>query len=358
MKNILYIFIASICISCTSAIESTIETIPIAVNNNSTLAEFISNGRTIQLETNDECLISEINKLCIDSDYFYIMDKMNEKIFIFDQQGKFISKIDSHGNGPDEYIELTDISVNNKTIYALSRPNKSIYVYSNSGKFNKKINLNDWYQRLNVTNDCIMLYSCKSNQQLYDIVTIDHEGNIIKKNMPFAKNESYIFNIVPFNKISDEEYLLCFPYERRVALFNKTNCEYKYKFDFKTEVNFTDKEMEELGYDKIRNSSLYKESLKQIDCITRLEDKFFLMIATVFLNGKGLRKVLVKSDFSTQLSQTYIVGDEIEQDFPLFDNPVLIKEDKVYCVTSNINISDDFEEHNPSIGIYQINRNK
>ena len=82
------------------------------------------------------------------------------------------------------------------------------------------------------------------------------------------------------------------------------------------------------------------------------------MIATIFLNGKGLRKVLVKSDLSTQLSQTYIVGDEFEQDFPLFDNPVLIKGDNMYCVTTNINMDGDFEEHNPSIGIYHINKNR
>ena len=357
MKNILYMLVSIMCISCTSSIEGTIETVSIGVNNNSNLTEFISNGRTIQLETNDECLISEINKLCIDSEYFYIVDKINKKIFIFANDGKFISKIDMHGNGPGEYIDLTDVSVNNKLIYVLSRPNKSIYVYSNDGIYKKKINLNDWYHRLNVTNDYIMLYSSKSNQGFYDIVTIDHKGNIKRKNLPFSRDESFVFNIVPFNAISDEEYLLCFPYERRVALFNQTDCEYKYKFDFKTEVTFTDKEMEELGYDEIRNRSLYKESLKQIDCITMLEDKCFLMIATLFLNGKGLRKVLIKTDLSEQLSQTYIVGDEIEREFPLFDNPVLIKDDKIYCVTTNTNKSDDFGEHNPSIGIYHINRN-
>lgn len=357
MKNILYIIIASICISCTSAIESNIEAVSIDLRNNSNLTEFISKEETVQLETNNDCLISDVNKLCVDSEYFYIVDKINRKIFIFDNNGKFISQIDSYGNGPNKYIDLTDVSVNNKTIYVLSRPNKSIYVYSNDGTFKKKVNLNDWYQRLNVTNDYIMLYSCKSNQQLYDIITIDHKGNVIRKNIPFAKDESFVFNIVPFNAISDKEYLLCFPYERRVALFNKSGCEYKYKFDFKTEVNFTDKEMEELRYEDIRNISLYKESLKQIDCITKLDEKSFLMIATLFLKEKGLRKMLVKTDLSKQLSKIHILGDKIDKEFPLFDNPILINGDKIYCVTTNFNQSDNFEEQNPSIGIYHININ-
>lgn len=358
MRRIIYIIlVASICISCTSTTDDSIESISIDVTTNSSLTDFIANEHTIQLETNDDCLISNINKLCIDPEYLYIMDNTNQKIFIFDYNGEFISKIDSHGNGPGEYIDLTDISVCNKHVYVLSRANKSIYVYSNDGTYKKKIDLNDWYHRLNVTNDYIMLYSCKSNQQFYDIVTIDHKGNVVRKDFPFAKNESFVFNINPFNTFSNEEYLLSFPYERRVALLNSIGCDYKYKFNFNTEVNFTDKEMDELGYEEIRNRSLYKEALKQIDCITKIDDETFLMIVTIFLKERGLRKVLVKTDISKQFSKIFVLGDVNDKDFPLFYDPICINGDKIYCITSNTDNSKNSEELNPCIGIYLINKN-
>lgn len=359
MKKVLFILGICLSFSCSSKVDKSVKTITIEIEDNSNLKDFVTDERIIRLETNDDCLISEIDKICINSEFIFIKDKKSKKVFIFNDKGLFISKIDSHGNGPDEYIELSDIAVNDEFVYVLSKPNKSIYIYTYDGKYKRKINLDDWYHRLNVTKNYIMLYSCKSNRQFFDIITIDHNGKTINKSLPFAKDNSFVFDINPFNEISDEEYLLCFPYERRVVLFSNKHCEYKYKFDFNTKVSFTEEDIEELGYEKIRNQSLHKESLKQIDSITKIGDNGFLMIATLFIEGKGLRKVLCKSDFDNSNSITYTIGDEINEAYPSFNNPLLIKRNNIYCIINpDISSEEDVQESNPSIGVYSINSSK
>lgn len=354
MKNFLIIFSIVLLISCNK--NETIDTIHIDLSHPSKLKEFILDEHIIPLETNEDCLIGEIEKICIDSTNIFIMDKINATVFIYDKKGHYISKIFAHGNGPNEYIELSDMCINNSLIYILSRPNKSILVYAINGEYKERITLNDWYHRINTNNDYIQLYSCKSNRQHFDIVSIDYKGNIVRKEMPFAKDESFLFSARPFNKISHNEYLLCFPYEQRVALWNNQNCDYKYRFDFDTKIKFSDKDIEKLSYERIREKTLNKESLRQIEWITQINNNSFYLIASVFIDRKGIRKVLCKTDFNKQRSKIYILRDEINENFPNFYEPILLQDNKIYCIINpNTNSDKEFQESNPSIGVYNIN---
>ena len=42
---------------------------------------------------------------------YYIFDRSNSVIFIFNSEGKFINKLDKQGKGPKEYIELRDFDI-------------------------------------------------------------------------------------------------------------------------------------------------------------------------------------------------------------------------------------------------------
>ena len=248
---------------------------------------------------------------------------------------------------------MSDIAICNRQIYILSRSNKAILIYDITGEYKDKIVLNDWYHRLYVTQDLIMLYACKSNMQYYDIVSIDHQGKVINKYMPFTNNESYLFNITPFHRIDDKEYAVCFPYERRVAFLNDAECEFRYKFDFETQVKLTDEEMDRLGYETIKKEIRYKDALHQIEEIIKCSNEHFFMITTIFLEGKGLRKVLCQTNCETEQSKTYIIGEEINQQYPYFCDPVLLQDSKIYCII-NRPISTNAEDGNPEIGIYDI----
>ena len=55
--------------------------------------------RVIPLATNDECLISNIDRLEIVNGKFYIMDHMSQSVYVFNPDGSYAGKIHKHGRG-------------------------------------------------------------------------------------------------------------------------------------------------------------------------------------------------------------------------------------------------------------------
>lgn len=76
----------------------------------------------ISLETTNESIIGGINKIQLDSDSIFLLDRDGmKKIFIFGKSGKFYNSIGKIGKGPGEYIRIKDFVVDkeSKTIVAL-----------------------------------------------------------------------------------------------------------------------------------------------------------------------------------------------------------------------------------------------
>ena len=71
----------------------------------------VSDFRFIPLETTLQSIINKIDKCVIKDERFYILDKKQQSIFIFTNEGKFITRFNRLGKGPDEYIELTDFEI-------------------------------------------------------------------------------------------------------------------------------------------------------------------------------------------------------------------------------------------------------
>lgn len=323
------------------------------MNSNTNLRDFIEDGVQVQLETNENSIVGDIDKICIDSNYIYIADKKNFKVLVFEKSGKYKSQIYAHGKGHNEYMKLSDMDIKEGLVYILSVVNKCIYIYNIEGDFQSKIKLNDWYHNFCLWDDSIILYSSKSNRQYFNIVIMDYNGKVIGKYLPFNKDNSYSFHYNPFNRVSDRKLLLTFPYDRRVALLDDKGCEYKYKFDFETLINFTDYEIDNLLYEDLRTKTLYKNSFKGIDAITQLSEKEFLLIVTAYYENQGLRKALCRVNFEDNTYSFYKLGDKKDNRFPNFDNPVLLQSDSIYTVVpsgSGTNIIPEY--NNPTIWIY------
>ncbi len=84
----------------------------------------------IPLETNKSSLIGSIDKLLYKNNHFYILDKRQNEIFIFNQKGKYVSSIKQKGEGPGEYLELIDMDVDNEgNIYVADNGRAQIIKY-------------------------------------------------------------------------------------------------------------------------------------------------------------------------------------------------------------------------------------
>ncbi|MFD2034748.1 6-bladed beta-propeller [Belliella marina] len=76
------------------------------------LSEFVKEIEYIPLETNSACLIGEIDKVLIDKNFIYVLDKrIANAAFVFDMEGRFIKQLGRKGEAEGEYMELGEMTL-------------------------------------------------------------------------------------------------------------------------------------------------------------------------------------------------------------------------------------------------------
>lgn len=97
--------------------------------------DLISNVEILSLECSE--LIGNIDKIDKFDKRIFVMDRSKEKcIYIFNSNGKYINKISRFGNGPEEYLQLSDFFINEEdsTLNILTRIDKKLFKYDLDGK--------------------------------------------------------------------------------------------------------------------------------------------------------------------------------------------------------------------------------
>jgi hypothetical protein len=111
-------------------------------NNKLLYSNFFNSCKIVPLETNDSCLIGQIDEIHISNNELFILDSRSAKgLFVFNQRGEFIRKIGKLGRGPGEYRNPSTFKLNEKgkEIYILDRNYQEIYRYSYTGRYLGKI---------------------------------------------------------------------------------------------------------------------------------------------------------------------------------------------------------------------------
>jgi hypothetical protein len=90
--------------------------------------------RFVPLESTEESLVSNADKLFFVQDTYYVMDQQGKSILLFSATGKFLSKINRVGRGPGEYVHLTDVDVTGDgRIWVYDMMTQKIVRYSRKG---------------------------------------------------------------------------------------------------------------------------------------------------------------------------------------------------------------------------------
>ncbi len=108
------------------------------LNNNLKLSHIAESINYYPIPTNDNYLIGKMNKLMVTDSMFIILDKdITRAVYLHTKNGERTYCIHKHGNGPEEYINLSDVSYNNKTqeIGIHCNIKKKILYYSLNGNF-------------------------------------------------------------------------------------------------------------------------------------------------------------------------------------------------------------------------------
>ena len=106
--------------------------------------KLFSGCEIIEIETNVECLLSNIDKMICKGDSIYIFDMHLSNLYLFSSDGKFLNKIGERGQGPEEYIQCYDFSLYpNSDIVSMLSPYGEIINYHNNGKYSDRKKLPD-----------------------------------------------------------------------------------------------------------------------------------------------------------------------------------------------------------------------
>jgi len=99
-------------------------------------SEIVDKIEYIQLETKEECIIGRINKISILDQKLFISDsEITYSLYCFNNSGEFIFKISRKGNGPGEYIDISDFIVTEKEIIIYDGRKQNFLYFDLKGKY-------------------------------------------------------------------------------------------------------------------------------------------------------------------------------------------------------------------------------
>jgi len=222
-KEVLFIFVLlSIFYSCTNRSSSNYKPLAkenlilIDLNKNDKVSvyELFSEVEIITLETTSNSLLEfpmgEPDRVIVDDEKYYFLDKKQQAILIFNHEGKFLKKMDYRGMGPKEYLSIHDFNINrfSKKIEVLSPEGRYINIYDPSGDIfierqylPKDMPIVHYFQ--NLTPDIYAFLSCAGSVEI--VFYSRKDDTIIQSNyslpewisktiFSISKNPFYIFN--------------------------------------------------------------------------------------------------------------------------------------------------------------------
>ena len=90
--------------------------------------------KIVNLETNEDCLITAISQLEIKDSMIFVLDIMS-KLFVFNIDGRFIAQIGRIGEGPGEYRVLNAFYLDDTSVVIIDGYKSALIKYDFKGKY-------------------------------------------------------------------------------------------------------------------------------------------------------------------------------------------------------------------------------
>ena len=155
------------------------------------LSSILKVKKIIPLQTSDSSLVGRVNKIYKSEGCFYVQSG-NKTLTVFNGEGKFLRKIGSLGNGPEEFPDLTDFDVDRQHVYILTA--RKILVFDKRGKYERSIALPGNVSGFRVIGDKMLMFVLGEEHVCY---LTDMEGKVVECRL--KRNEALrLVRAVPF----------------------------------------------------------------------------------------------------------------------------------------------------------------
>ena len=190
--------------------------------------------QAIALETNANCLIGEVTKMVSRNDTIFIVDKISKSIFLFNDKGKFLSKICREGRGPQEYLNFSDVFIGDNHILIIDNYQFKVCCYDFKGKFRYGFDAKDGSRLAECGGKIFVstVWGGGSSWNDHKMAEFDKTGHLISSYIKMDevdKNRMDDYNHF-IEKKNGFEYLL--PYKNIVYSYKNGRLTPSYKIDF------------------------------------------------------------------------------------------------------------------------------
>ena len=148
----------------------------------------IKNRNFLPLESNEINKISSINKILFFNSQILLFDQQQNKIILFNTDGKYLSQINNIGKGPNEYLYLSDFLINktDSCIELLDRGNQKILRIDYSNRVINETKLTFYCDKFLKTEEGGYLFFANnqtnkigSDSKPYNLILTDNNASIL-----------------------------------------------------------------------------------------------------------------------------------------------------------------------------------
>lgn len=203
-KNIVIIVFILFLYSCGGGSKQPIKTLPVINSEPGDLDDLhVGNYEYIPLETNENILLTRIDKILSDSLYYYIFDRKSKYgLHVFNKNGAFVRTISNRGKGPGEYVNIYDFDIDkNGNSYLLDADRKRIMKFDPHGNFKEEFEYGFWTANIAYLGADNFLFFQKGKHQAnkknkYDLIIWNSKSGRKSGYIPFSNRS------VPFGGFS------------------------------------------------------------------------------------------------------------------------------------------------------------
>lgn len=164
---------------------------------------YLDTLKYVTLELTDSSMIGSIDRIEVYNDRLYVLDTKTSSLFVYTMDGKYLFRIHSIGQGPQEYIQLDFLSIDieQQNIVLTDLLGYWIIRYDMNGHFLSRHKIPFFVEGVAPTHDKgIMLYAnFRDNTQYfkkeYNLYFLDSLSRIQKRYFPYtsSKLKNYMF---------------------------------------------------------------------------------------------------------------------------------------------------------------------
>lgn len=199
------------------------------------LSEIASDIRFIKLKTDQDHLIGSIGSISRFNNKLLIVANQGKSLYIFTDQGDFVSEIGRIGKGPGEYLEIYGLSRDpiSGHFFILDNGQVKVLEYSPEGEFIKEKKLSFYATGLQATEYGFIfytgsVYTYRSNGCILNVT--DREFNVLSSHHPRAMDKGVPDRLKALYKSEDGLYYWE-PFWDTVYAFNGTITQPRYYFN-------------------------------------------------------------------------------------------------------------------------------